>query len=99
MNHRLIYLASPYNHENKDVRVDRANQAAGACSWLMQRGHVVYSPIVHNHAIACLYELPTGWDYWGRFDTVMLSRCDEIVVLRIPGWQESKGISAELKIA
>jgi hypothetical protein len=29
----------------------------------------------------------------------MLAACDELYVLRLEGWKESRGISAEIKIA
>ena len=32
-------------------------------------------------------------------DREMIARCDRVLVLALPGWDESKGVLAELKIA
>jgi hypothetical protein len=95
----MIYLASPYSHPDKEVRHDRFVAACVYAGSLMQKNKHVYSPIAHTHPIAELCELPTGWEYWKEFDTIMLRVCSEVRVLCIPGWKESKGIAAELEMA
>jgi len=58
----------------------------------------VFSPIAHSVPIA-RFGLPTTWDYWEAVDRRHLEVCDEVVVLTLPGWQESQGVQAELRIA
>lgn len=65
----------------------------------MQLGEIVYSPISHNHPIASAHGLPTGWDFWEMYDTAFLEQCKLLIVLRLPGWDKSKGVDAEIKIA
>jgi nucleoside 2-deoxyribosyltransferase len=96
---KLIYLASPYNDESADLREKRYQEACKACVWLMCRGWIVYSPIVHNHPLATNYDLPKGWDFWQRADTCTLERCDEMLILTIDGWDTSRGIKAERAFA
>lgn len=36
-----------------------------------------------------------GTDYWCDFDEAFMRLCDEMIVLTISGWRESKGIARE----
>jgi hypothetical protein len=65
---------------------------------MMRRGMHVFSPIAHTHPIAA-HGLPGDWDFWQTYDRLMLSRCDELAVLCLPGWRESVGVRAEIDIA
>jgi hypothetical protein len=51
-----------------EMRTKRFWQAAAAAGKLMQLGLLVFSPISHTHPIAVGCELPTGWDYWRKYD-------------------------------
>jgi hypothetical protein len=87
----LIYLASPYSHEDPRVREWRFRAAAWYASTLMQRGWLVFSPIAHTHPIA-EFGLPKGWDFWKQYDEKFLDACGGLVVLCIDGWKESVGV-------
>ncbi len=65
----------------------------------MAGGVHLYAPIPHTHPIAEAGDLPKGWDYWGAYDRAILSCCNKIIVLKLDGWQESKGVQAEIAIA
>lgn len=95
----LIYLASPYNHASAFVREHRYRLALRAVGRMMLDGEVVYSPIVHNHPIACTIDLPKDWDFWKRIDLAILARCDILRVLCIPGYESSIGVAAEIQFA
>lgn len=95
----MIYLASPYSHPDHAVmeaRFDAACRAAGA---LMAAGYIVFSPIAHTHPIAVRCELPRGWDFWQKYDHHFVTTAEKVLVLRLDGWKESKGVSAEIDIA
>jgi nucleoside 2-deoxyribosyltransferase len=94
----MIYLASPYSHPHPQVREARFESACRATAGLVRTGHVVFSPIIHGHPLT-RYGLPSDWPYWEPHDREHLSRCDEVVVLRLEGWRESEGIQGELAIA
>jgi len=95
----LIYIASPYSHESQNVMRDRFHAVCEYAGRMMQAGKVVYSPIAHSHPIAMRVGLPTDWEYWEKFDRVMLQRCTELHVLQIEGWYESEGVRAEVCMA
>ncbi len=94
----MIYLASPYSHPDAGVRTSRYAQACRHAARLVRDGRIAYSPIVHSHPLAEL-GLPGDWTYWAEHNRRMLTACDEVVVLALPGWTESQGVAAELAIA
>lgn len=94
----MIYLASPYSHSNQDIRNMRYYDACYATAALMDQGKFVFSPIVNSHPLTN-FGLPDGWDYWQQFDATMIGKCDELIVLKLEGWKQSRGIKNELKIA
>jgi len=95
----MIYLASPYSDPNPAVMQQRFDAVCRYAGHLMLQGKVVYSPIAHCHPIAERVNLPRTWDFWEKFDRGMLKRADELVVLKLPGWDTSKGVAAETSIA
>jgi len=95
----MIYLASPYSHPDPEVRQARYEAACRATVWLMQHKRCpVFSAIVHTHPLT-RYGLPTDWEFWERFDRGFLERADQLVVLCIDGWSQSRGVRAEMRIA
>ena len=94
----MIYLASPYSHPDPITREVRFQQAAKQASEMMLAGEQVFCPISHTHPIA-QYGLPHGWDFWEQFDRWYIERCDSMAVLMLDGWQDSKGVTAEIAIA
>jgi len=94
----LIYLASPYTHEDAAVMRSRFETVCERAAYLMRRGLHIYSPIAHSHPIA-QYGLPKDWKFWEEYDRKILAVCGELYVLTIDGWFQSKGVSAEINIA
>lgn len=95
----LVYLASPYSHEDPDVRKWRFLRAVDAAVLLMAQGHLVFSPIAHSHAIAARHGLPCDFGFWAEFDERMIAACDAMVVLCLDGWAHSAGVTAEIALA
>lgn len=96
---QLIYLSCPYTHPFPDVVESRFNSANKAAADMMKHGLCVFSPISHTHPIAKAGELPTDWAYWEKYDRRMLAARDKVVVLKLDGWVESKGVCDEIAIA
>jgi hypothetical protein len=94
----VTYLASPYSHPDPAVRERRYRAACRATAEMLRAGEVVFSPVVHSHPLVP-YGLPTGWEYWERFDRAVLTRCDAVTVLTLDGWEDSAGVQAEVAIA
>lgn len=95
----MIYIASPYSDPDPKVRQQRYEIVRNLCGIYINRGLVIYSPIVHNHPIAETCELPRGFGFWQYFDLHILNLCEGLTVLCIPGWEDSKGVQAEISFA
>src|SRR5690606_17830743 len=83
---KLIYLASPYSHPDPAVRELRYKAAVKCSADLLLRGHLVYSPIVQHHPMQQMHNLPDTWEFWKHICLGMLKNCDELWVLKLPGW-------------
>jgi hypothetical protein len=99
MTEGLIYLASPYSHDDPRVEEARFEAVCMAAGRLMARGHRVFSPIAHTHPIAKRRKLPTDWAFWKAYDEAILRTCTHFWVYAIDGWRESTGVAAETAIA
>lgn len=95
----MIYLAIPYTHNLKSMEIARFDIANMVASDLMKQGCQVFSPISHSHPIRMEGGLPGTWEYWEKHCRKILSICDKMFVVCIPGWEDSKGVQAEIKIA
>lgn len=95
----MLYLASPYSHPDPVIVKTRVLLTAQCCAALLRRGLYVWSPILHSHAMAGLHDLPTDAAWWYNWSKDFIRRCDGILVLKITGWDESKGVKEEISLA
>jgi hypothetical protein len=95
----MIYLASPYSHDDPAVRVERFQAVCHAAAALIRRGYLIFSPIVYTHSIVVGDGLPMGFDFWERHDCEFVAACEEVWILTLPGWAQSRGVQAELALA
>ncbi len=96
---KLVYLAAPYTHDNPKVVEERVRKINKYAAKLINKGLAVYSPISQCHEIAKVAQLPTTWEFWEQHDRTFLAYCSHIVVLRLPGYNLSIGVRAEIKLA
>ena len=92
----MIYLASPYSHPDRTIEQLRYKAAARVTAKLITRGQIVYSPIVHSHVLATEYGVPNTHEIWMPHCLAMLERADNLFVLMLDGWEQSKGVREEL---
>ena len=95
----LVYVASPYTHTDPKVVQSRYEQVSRLTARLVADGEAPVSPITYGHHLLDFYDMPTDWGFWMDFCIALLSKCDRVVVAMIPGWEESKGVQAELRYA
>jgi hypothetical protein len=62
-------------------------------------GWNVFSPITHSHPLHTLAGMQGDWKFWEKIDTEYLECSNSIVIFRLPGWEDSVGVTAEIKIA
>lgn len=91
----MIYLASPYSHKDPAVMEERFDRVVAVAAQLINRGNIIYSPIMHFHPIAVRHDLPRDFAFWKEVNLQILKRCDEMWVLDLIGLYESRGVMAE----
>ena len=94
-----IYLAGPYSDPNYDVCCVRFCQLTKFAGELIKAGYIILSPISHSHLIANYSFLPNDADFWQRHNKAWLLVCKELWVLKLDGWEESKGVQWEIEQA
>lgn len=97
MKNKLIYLAVPYSNNNPTIEESRFKEVNLAAAHFFRAGLQIFSPISHCHPIKT--DIGGSFEIWGKFCIEMLSKCDELYVLTMPGWRESKGVSEEIKFS
>jgi len=95
----LCYLASPYSHPDTAIMEQRRVAVCRAAGDLIASGVAVISPIAHNVAILRETGVTCGWAFWREQDLALLSACNKLLVLQLPGWEDSIGVRAELAAA
>ena len=92
----MIYVASPYTNDDNVVTERRFILTEDYVASLFQQKLWAFSPIVHCHALAKEFRLPTDADYWKEYNLHMLARADVLHVLRLSGWENSEGVKNEI---
>ncbi len=105
----LIYLASPYSHDDEKIRNARWLAACDAAAWLMAKGdeffspgYAVFSPIAMGHPISWLGQdsgLGSDWQTWEPVNAAILNACTHVIILRLEGLEHSQGVKAEVDFA
>lgn len=95
----MIFVCTPYNHENPAIVEARYDFTVEYIAKRFVEGKFVFSPVVYAHNIVKKHNLPQDWDNWNNFCIEFLKKATEVHVLQQEGWENSKGIKAELEIA
>lgn len=95
-----LYIASPYTHDDPMIRQRRYEKALDFTAWLAVTYRMwCYSPIVHSHPMDM--QLKPGYDhnFWMEWGKALLIPAKGLIVLQIPGWQDSAGVNLEIEWA
>jgi hypothetical protein len=95
----IEYLAIPYTDDDEAVRDFRAAVSDIIFADLSNQGRYIYAPISSCHHVAKKYRLPTTWEFWKNMCEAYVSICKTFIIVTLPGWETSTGVTAELKIA
>lgn len=99
-NQKLIYLASPYSHKSKGVMSIRHLLITLIGDKLIGQGTHVFGPITESHQyVAQGGNAGTAWTFWAEHDKLMITKCDELWVIKLKGWEASTGVTAEIEYA
>ena len=92
----MIYLASPYSHEDRMVEINRFVGAQRFTAFWLERGYPIFSPIVYSHQFVT-YGLGRSAADWHTFNNEMMNLADRLWVLRMEGWDLSVGVNFEIE--
>lgn len=95
----MIYLASPYSHNDPEIVEQRVEMTTKVINTLLQQGKTVISPVVYGANIVKTCGLPGDWKFWENFCIEVLSLCDELYVLPLDDWETSIGMKGEIDYA
>lgn len=99
MRNKIHYIASPYSHHDSKKMEKRYLEVTKFAAKLTAKGFIVFSPITHCHVMAMLQKMPHDWDFWANIDFTFLDVCESLIVLQLPGWESSVGVTAEITYA
>lgn len=91
----LYYLATPYTNYplGREAAFCEAARIAGT---LLERGHAVFCPIAHSHPMALYAGIDeTDHAVWLPANEPFVLRCDILLIAKMRGWEESRGIAHE----
>ena len=92
----MIYIAGPYWDPNPDVIEQRMKVVYAVIADLCEGGHHPITPML-MHAVVKEHNLPNDFEFWGALSLKLLGKCSSMYVLELPGWKNSKGLTAEIK--
>lgn len=95
----MIYLASPYSHDEPLVRTRRFLWTREFVWQQLQLGQPLFSPIVYCHQFARDFGAGIDADTWAHLNLPAMERASALWVLELPGWEESRGVAFELSYA
>lgn len=95
----LIYLAAPYTRiEDKDGFMAALMHFSGKFMLENPDKHIV-SPLFNHFSLDLVPGLAGDYAFWKSYSRNLLRRCDTLLVLTFPGWEESTGVQDEIKLA
>ena len=95
----LSYLASPYSAATDELRKKNYDIVRKKAAQMMLDGWTVFCPIAHSVPIdEALGENKDG-HFWLKQDFAILEKCDRVDVYKMPGWDKSYGVFAEIAFA
>lgn len=97
---KLIYVASAYSDPDKNRVQLRMNKFSSVMAALIENRIHPVSPLL-NHYMDGIVKInfPLTWDWWEEYSRLLLSRCDHMVVIVGPGWENSTGVKGEMDLA
>lgn len=94
----FFYLATPYSRY-KDGLAAAWVEACRAAAQVLKSGRAVYCPIAHTHPIADFGNIDKlDHSIWLPADEPMMRAATGLIVVKMPGWEESYGISKEIEL-
>lgn len=95
------FLASPHTHPDPAVREWRYEECCRAFAWLLTKGIWVYPAITCTHPtwVNHLSKMTADFRHWKGLNHAFVRGAVGVFVLRIDGWEQSRGVADEMAFA
>lgn len=97
-----IFISLPYSDNDPAIRAMRARHCTNYALEMIKQGHQVISPVLMSHPLyeqSLIDNYDILYDYWLDMTELYLRLADEIHVIKLEGWMNSKGVKFELDYA
>lgn len=90
----LHYLATPYTNflEGPSTAANVAANVAAHLIYESGKQLILFAPVVHGHQLPVIGD----HEFWMRQCKPFLLASKSLIVVKMPGWAESKGVSMEI---
>lgn len=98
----MVYLCSPYTNKSRHIMDYREEQVSITAARLTHKlGVTFFLPITQSARMSSLMPGLFGHTFatWKDIDLDAIDHSDEVWVLKLPGWRESIGVTAEINHA
>lgn len=92
------YVATPYTNHPMGC-ADAFEMACDVTAFLIDNGVKAFSPIVHCHLMDDYITTEDTHPLWMELDKSLLYRSSGLLVVKMKGWLQSKGIKQEIEWA
>jgi len=96
---KVYYIISPFTHKDKEIEKMRYETQGVLHSELILQGYTTIAPIEMCYHLHLRFGLPGGYEFWQKRDRALIKVSDGVVVFKMNGWKESKGVTDEIQYA
>lgn len=96
MKKKIIYIGCPYSDKDPEIMKKRYSQITSITARLVKEGYVVFSPITYGHILCEFEDMPVDFDFWQNLCIKFLQASDLMLVIKLDGWEGSKGLKEEV---
>ena len=95
---KLVYISCPFGHSNDYIVQNRVNISNSYYAHLLKNNINAISPLTVGNVLRT-YIPEHQWDskFWMPIDLHLLEKCDEMHVMCLAGWRNSKGVKEEIE--
>src|SRR5690349_3193682 len=94
----FYYVATPYSKYPHGLEA-AFHEACRVTAKLLRDGERVYCPIAHTHPVATAGDIdPLDHELWLAADRPLMDAATGLIVVKMPGWQDSRGVAAEIEV-
>lgn len=93
---KLYFIACPYYDPDITIMEQRFEQCTYVAATLTMAGLAVYSQITMTHPINQMAAQVKKRITWYPVNEAFMEKCDELIVLTLPGWENNSGVANEI---